>query len=394
MKKLTLKKTAIVAAIAILGTGVAWVASAEKTEPKKAEQSEQDEAEQNEKPRAMLTVTAVEPQATDWPLRLSANGAIAAWQDAVVGSELGGQRLAEVNANVGDVVRKGQVLARFADASVVADLAQQQAAHEEALSALVEATSNADRARSLGNTGTLSKQQQTQYLTAERSARARVSSAAARVKTEQIRLSQTAVRAPDDGVISSRSATLGAVAQQGQELFKLIRRNRLEWRAEVPANELLRIEPGQAVELSAADGSPVKGKVRMLSPVVDPGTRSATVFVDLENTSKFRPGMFVTGQLELGRKSALTVPHGALLMRDGFAYVFTIGPNDKVIQTRVTAGRRMQQRIEVIDGLAAGTRLVDQGAGFLSDGDIVKVAARADKKVAAAPAASAKRALK
>lgn len=381
MKKLSVKKTSIVGAIAVLCAGIAFFAAAgPKEEPQSAPAAQ---AEQAEKPRAMLTVTAVRPQKTDWPLSMSANGAIAAWQDAIVGSELGGQRLAEVNVNVGDVVKKGQVLARFASASVAADLAQQEAALEEARSALAEAVSNADRARTLGTSGALSKQQQVQYLTAERSAKARVSSAEARVKTETIRLSQTEVRAPDDGVISSRTATLGAVAQQGQELFKLIRRNRLEWRAEVPANDLLNIKPGQAVELSAADGTPVKGTVRMVSPVVDPQTRSATVFVDLEGSGKFRPGMFVTGNLEMGRKSALTVPHGALLMRDGFAYVFRIGSDDKVVQTRVTAGRRQNQRIEVLDGLNERTRLVDQGAGFLSDGDIVKVTARTDKKIAA-----------
>ena len=379
MKKLSLKKTSIVGAIAILCAGIAFFAAAgPKQEEKPAV------AEQADKPHAMLTVTAVRPQTTDWPLSMSANGAIAAWQDAIVGSELGGQRLAEVNVNVGDVVKKGQVLARFASASVAADLAQQEAALEEARSAMAEAVSNADRARTLGSSGALSKQQQVQYLTAERSAKARVASAEARVRTETIRLGQTEVRAPDDGVISSRTATLGAVAQQGQELFKLIRRNRLEWRAEVPANDLLGIKPGQTVELNAADGTPVKGTVRMVSPVVDPQTRSATVFVDLEGSSKFRPGMFVTGNLEMGRKSALTVPHGALLMRDGFAYVFRIGSDDKVVQTRVTAGRRMNQRIEVLDGVNARTRLVDQGAGFLSDGDIVKVTPRTDKKVAAA----------
>lgn len=382
MKKLSLKQTVIAFFVGLSCVGIVVVGSGDK--------GSQDSplVPTTGKQRPMLTVTAVKPQQNDWPMTLSANGVIAPWQDAIVGSELGGQRLAEVNVNVGDSVHKGQVLARFASESVAADLALQEAAREEALAALAEAQSNAERARSLDDSGALSAQQQTQYMTAERSAKARVASTDARVRTEQIRLRQTQVLAPEDGVISARTATLGAVTQQGQELFRLIRRNRLEWRAEVPAAELLRVKPGQTVQIVASDGSKVAGTVRMLGPVVDAATRSATVYVDILETSKLRPGMFLTGALELGQRSALTVPHGALILRDGVAYVFTIGPDDRVVQTRVTPSRRLQQRIEIVDGIAAGTYLVDQGAGFLADGDIVKVMPPAAPKIAASPRAT------
>lgn len=368
MKKPTLKQTtlAVLAALCCIGIVVAGSGQADNSDSK-------DVKPAAAKQRPVMTVTAVKPQQHDWPLTLTANGAVAPWQEAVIGSELGGQRLAEVLVNVGDTVRKGQVLARFASDSVAADVALQEAAREEARAAMEEAKSNADRARELDNSGAMSAQQRVQYLIAERTAKARLASAEARLRNEQIRLRQTQVVAPDDGVITARSATLGAVAQQGQELFKFIRQNRLEWRAEVPAADLLRVKPGQAVQLAATDGSSVAGKVRMLGPVVDAATRSATVYVDLPDTSKLRPGMFLTGSLELGSKGALTVPHGALQMRDGAAYVFTVGADDRVVQTHVTPGRRVQQRIEVVDGVKSGTYIVDQGAGFLADGDIVKV---------------------
>ncbi|TFW23179.1 efflux RND transporter periplasmic adaptor subunit, partial [Duganella callida] len=326
------------------------------------------------KQKAMLTVTSLTPQPSEWPVALAANGGIFAWQEAVIGSELSGLRLAEVGVNVGDCVHAGQVLARFDAATVAADVEQKDAALEEARSALGEAQSTVERARPLSANGLVSAQQMTQYLTAERSAKARVASAQATLKSARVRLAQTEVRAPDDGVISSRSATLGSVAPQGQELFKLIRKNRLEWRAEVPGGDLRLVKPGQAVTLTVAGGVALSGKVRMVGPTLDPATRNALVYVDLPPSTDAQAGLFARGQFEIGRSPALTVAQSAVVMRDGYGYVFRIVAGDRVSQTKVTLGRRIGDRIEVLDGVDAHSVLVDQGAGFLADGDVVQVA--------------------
>lgn len=123
--------------------------------------------------KAALTVTIARPQLTRLPQTLAANGDIAAWQEASIGSEANGLRLTEVLVNVGDVVRAGQLLARFSDETVQADLAQARAALLEAQANLNEASANAERARSLINTGALSTQQINQFITAEQTARAR-----------------------------------------------------------------------------------------------------------------------------------------------------------------------------------------------------------------------------
>lgn len=376
MKAFSVKQICSAVLAAVLGGAALWVAAADS---EKAPATKQKPA---------LTVTIAKPQPTDWPLSLSANGNITPWQEAIVGAELSGQRLDKVKANVGDVVRRGQLLAQFSRDTVAADLAQQEAAVEEARAALSEAQSNAERARTLSNSGALSAQQITQYMTAERSAQARLKSAQARLKAEQIRLRQTDVVAPDDGVISSRSATVGAVAQPGQELFKLIRQSRLEWRAEVTSTDLLRIKPGQAVRLLAANGAKIDGKVRMIAPTVDPVTRNAMVYVDLPTGSEARAGMFAGGQFELGRSDALTVPQSAVVLRDGFSFVFRVGPDGKVAQTKVVLGRRVQDRVEVQSGVTATSTLVAQGAGFLADGDTVHVVAASAPAVTVAPQAA------
>ncbi|WP_211462864.1 efflux RND transporter periplasmic adaptor subunit [Collimonas silvisoli] len=386
MKKPSLKQAAIVAVIVVIGSGAFWATTSNHAK------SGGDKDKEPAKPKASLTVTTTKAQSVDWPLSLSANGSIAAWQEAVVGSELGGLLLAEVNVNVGDVVKRGQVLARFTNESVAAQVAQQKAAVEEARAALSEADANAERARTLVNSGALSGQQTTQYEVAERSAKARLLSAQASLEMQQIRLRQTQVIAPDDGVISSRTATVGAVAAQGQELFKLIRQNRLEWRAEVNASDLLQIKVGQAVKLRVTNGVLVDGKVRMIAPTVDPVTRNALVYVDLPVPGSAHAGMFGTGQFQLGHAEALTLPQSAVVMRDGFSYVYQLGKDDKVIQTKVALGRRVGERIEVLDGVNGANSitptmtLVEKGAGFLADGDTVRVANPAENKPAAAHA--------
>ena len=188
-------------ALAISGLFVTLVAPDASGEP--------DSARSAAKPA--LAVTTTLPKLVVLPVRVQANGNIAAWQEAIIGTEADGLRLAEVNFNVGDVVRRGQVLARFASATVDAELAQSRSVLAEAEAILAEASSNAVRAQELKASGALSEQQIQQYLTAERTARARLEGAKAAVQTQQLRLAQTQVLAPDDGVISVRTATVGAV---------------------------------------------------------------------------------------------------------------------------------------------------------------------------------------
>jgi RND family efflux transporter MFP subunit len=326
--------------------------------------------------RPALSVALIAPQPADWPQVIAANGNVTAWQEAVIGAEIGGYRLTDVLVNVGDVVKKGQLLARVSSDTVAAELAQARAAVEEAQANLAEARANADRARQIQASGALSAQQINQFLTAEQTALARLNAARARVQADELRLAQTRVLAPDDGVISARAATVGSLAQGGQELFRLIRGGRLEWRAEVTATELARVKPGMLATLQppgAAANLRVQGKVRMVAPTVDPQTRNAIVYVDLPAGSPVRAGMFVRGEVQVGQGNALTVPQSAVLLRDGFAYVYRVGPDNRVAEVKVEVGRRVGERVEITRGITADMKLVGSGAGFLTDGDTVNV---------------------
>ncbi len=331
-------------------------------------------------PKPALTVTVTSPQAASVPLKIAANGNITAWQEASIGTEANGLRLADVKVNVGDVVKRGQVLATFAADTIAAELAQTRAAVAEAEATLAEASANAQRARELQATGALSAQQINQYLTAERTAQARLEAQRAAAKTQQLRLAQTQVLAPDNGVISARSATVGAVLPAGQELFRLIRGSRLEWRAEVPAADLVQLKAGQTATVTPAGGAPIVGKLRMVAPTVDPATRNGIVYVDLPQPGPARAGMFARGEFELGNAAGLSLPQGAVVLRDGFSYVLRVGPDSKVQQVKVGIGRRWADRVEITSGLDKSARVVAAGGGFLGEGDTVRV-------VEAAPAA-------
>jgi len=343
-------------------------------------------------PRPALSVTTARPATTSLPINLTANGSIAAWQEAVIGSESNGLRLAEVRVNVGDVVKKGQVLAVFADETVRAEIEGARAALLEAQANQKEAKANADRARALESSGALSAQQVTQYVTGEMTAAARVKSAQATLTQQQLRLKYTQVVAPDGGVISARSATVGAVVGVGTELFRMIRQGRLEWRAEVVAQDLGRIKPGRRAVVRAASGAEIAGKVRTVAPSVDPQTRIALVYVDLppslSSDMPLKAGMFASGRFELGASNALTVPQQAVAVRDGFSYVFRLNADSRVSQVKVNLGRRLGERVEVVSGLTPDMAIVVQGAGFLNDGDLVRNIAGTALRAPPAPGAT------
>ena len=335
--------------------------------------------------RPALTVATQTPQLATLEMQLTANGNVVAWQEASVGAEANGLRLSEVRVNVGDVVKRGDVIAVFASETVAADLAQAEAAVAEAESTAADAVLNAERARGLQATGAVSEQYISQLLTAEQTAQARVKAQRAIAEQQRLRMSKTRVLAPDDGIISARNATVGAVVPAGQELFRLIRQGRLEWRAEVTAAELAQLEPGIRTTLTTPNGTLVRGTVRMVAPTVDAQTRLGLVYVDLPAGTVLRAGMFVRGQFRLGDSSALTVPQHAIVVRDGFSYVFALDGDSRVRQVRVRTGRRVGNRVEVSD-IPADATLVTSGTGFLNDRDVVKVveAPAADPRVAEA----------
>jgi RND family efflux transporter MFP subunit len=324
---------------------------------------------------AALTVTLTQPKPMQWPELIRANGDIAAWQEAVVSAEVAGLKLAEVLVDVGDQVKKGQVLARFDAATQRASVAQSQAAVAEAQALLTEAQSNADRALRLRDSAAISEQDLIQASTRAHAAQAQLESAKARQHAAELLLQYTEVVAPDDGVISSRTAMLGIVTNPGAELFRLVRQNRLEWRAELTGAQLAHVRVGLSATIVLPDGSTVTGSVRQLSPVLSAATRTGIAYVELDDdgAGKARAGMYAAGTIEVGETDGIELPSSAVIQRDGHDYVFVMVDRSQVQLTKVDVGRRRGGAVEIVSGVAPTDNVVASGGAFLNDGDRVRV---------------------
>ncbi|MBB5575629.1 RND family efflux transporter MFP subunit [Rhizobium paranaense] len=331
-------------------------------------------AEQAAVPAAALTVSLAAPAQRDWPETVPASGWLKPWQEAIIASETSGLRITEVLVDVGSVVTKGQTLARLSQDSVLADIRKQEAAVVTAKAKLAKATADADRARQLRSSGALSAEKITEYFADEQTATASLASEEAALDSEKIKLDQTTITAVDDGLITSRSADLGAVVSTGTELFRMVRQQRVEWQAEVSARYLSRISEGLSVAINGPDGHAIAGKVRLVGPSVSTDTSRAIVYVALPADVRPRTGLYVTGNIELQTTPALTVPETAIVFRDGISYVFTAGDDKRVRRIRVETGRRNNGEVEIISGIDRSAKVVTSGGAFLSDNDLVKIA--------------------
>lgn len=304
---------------------------------------------------------------------VTANGTVYAWQEIVIGPEVGGYLVAAVNVDVGDRVRKGQALVQLSEDLLAAEVASKRANLEQAQASLENAAAAYRRAQSLSGSGALSQSDMDKLRSEELSARARVEVSKAELQGADLRLRHTRVTASDDGIISARSVNVGQVAQVGSEMLRLLRKGRVEWRAEIPESRMRDIGIGQNVKLTTADGAQLEGEVRAIAPTIESSTRAGLVYVDIPSNRGARPGMFARGEILLGQAAASMVSLSSIVTQDGYTYVFVVSDQQLVARRRVETGAVRGKQIEIVSGVQPGERIVDKGAGFLKDGDRVRV---------------------
>ena len=318
-------------------------------------------------------VSLIRPKAESWVAQIEAHGNIQPWQEIHISAEVGGLRVASVLAGVGDVVKKGQVLARLNSAPVENELDAANAQLVEAKASLVQAAATLERAARLAPSGGVSKQELTLYETQKHTAEARLTAARAQVKKQQLRLDLATLAAPDDGIISSRSVAEGSIVQSGSELFRLIRQGRLQWRAEVKGESLLKLSIGQEARVKSPLGEDIKGRIRQISPIIDVKTQNGWVFVDLPADTNLKAGLSVTGALSAGARKVLVLPVSALLRKEGEAVAMTVGDDGKVGTLSLQIGETRDGQVEILSGLDAQTAVIADGLDALKAGDSVIV---------------------
>lgn len=338
-------------------------------------------------PAASLVVTSVAPVSRELDQSIAVSGSVSAWQEMSLGVELTGIRATEVLVEVGDRVRAGQPLLRLDSRTLEVQFRQAEAGVTQAQASLELAKANATRGESLVQQGLISSSDSDKLRADLRSAEAQLITAQADRDAARLRLGFATLSAPDDGIISVRSIQPGQVIAAGSELLRLIRRGRLEWRADLAEADLIRVKPGAVVELGGPGGSLIRGQVRAVAPAVDPATRTGLLYADLPDPGPLRAGMFAEGRILLGKIPASVVPRESVVFRDGFAYIFVLKPVEdgepgsalrRVEQRRVAVGIRQGEVTEILSGLEPGERLVRRGAGFLGNGDVVREVSDAD----------------
>lgn len=345
-----------------------------------------------------LAVTTIEPLERAIDQTLTVSGSVGAWQEMSLGVELSGVRAAEVLVEVGDRVRGGQPLLLLDRRTLEVQARQADAGLAQARANLELARANLARGERLVAEGLISSSDADELRAKLISAEAQLATAEADREAARLRLEFATLRAPDDGVISARLVQPGQVVNAGTELLRMIRQGRLEWRAELTESDLARVREGTVVELTGPQGEQVAGRVRAVAPAVDPTTRTGLLYADLPEPGNLRAGMFAQGRVLLGEVPATVLPRDAIVFRDGIPYVFVArkgAPAEDgsvlftVEQRRIAIGLQQADLTEVRSGLEAGDRVVVRGAGFLSDGDLVREVSSEEARLVQGPAIAA-----
>jgi RND family efflux transporter MFP subunit len=391
------------AALALVAAGLYWQGLPPFAQSPSGHAAPREPSQKTRAPaardEAAPSVTVVRAAAAPLKETLLVTGTLVPRLEVLVAPEVEGLRVTELLVEEGTRVAKGQVLARLEKETLLALLAQNDAALAKTRAAITQAqsniaaaearkveTSNAlDRARPLSKTGVLSDSTLDQREAAARTAIAQLRVAedglkvaeAERAQVEAQRrdiewkLSRTEVRAPVAGVVSRRNARIGAMASgtaAAQPMFNLIASGEIELEAEVPETDLNRLKAGQQASVSTAGSPEAKGTVRLVMPEVDKATRQGRVRIAIADGTNLHIGSFARGTVLVRSANVLVLPSSAVLFGLEGAYVQVV-KDDRVISRKVVPGVLSGDQLEIVSGLAPGEAVVAKAGTFLRSGD-------------------------
>ena len=304
---------------------------------------------------------------------LAASGDLTPREEAAVYPEVAGYRVARVLVDVGDHVKKGQTLVDLDPAMIQAALLQAQAQAAQAAVNAKQAEDQANRVKDLDNQGVLSQEAIDQRRFQARAAQATANAQAAALKDVRTRANKLAVTAPVGGVVLERTVRPGDMSAAGSPWFRLARDGEIELSAQMSEDDLARIKPGQHAQVTLPSGLVVTGVVRLVSPQIDPQTKLGAVRIHLPVSRDIRAGGFGRAVFSDVTGMALAVPETAVRYDADGASVMVVGADNRVHRALwVQTGQRGGGLVQLIKGPPAGTRIVQNAAAFLLDGDLIK----------------------
>jgi HlyD family secretion protein len=319
------------------------------------------------------TVSVTEVGVSTLPTTVSIIGTIAARYDMPIGVEGDAGRVAAIYVEAGDHVKRGQVLARLNVSVLEPQVANLEAALEQARAEADLAEAEYRRAQAVGASGALSAEETQRRKSATLTAAAKVKVAAAQLAEAQARLARAAVRAPADGIILTRNVEVGQTATPGGEaLFRLSEGGEVELRGQVAEQDLPLLKVGQSVNVRLTGITRVyEGHVRLLGAVIDPQTRLGQVRVSLVPDPNLRPGAFARADVTVSNADRAVLPQTAVLTDDKGSYVLIVNAQHKVERRAVRVSGIVQNGVTIADGVSSKDQVVATAGAFLQEGELV-----------------------
>ena len=318
-------------------------------------------AEAGPVPVAALPITVVEAVGEDVQRTIDVTGTLAPWEEATVALEAEG-RIVEVRGDLGDPVKKGDVLARVNPVEFQARLVQAEAEQSAA-------TADLARVQQLAAKDMATKQQVDE-------AKRRGDVARTNVDIARKKLGDVVIHAPFDGKIARRLVNLGDFARIGNPAFQLVRVSPLKLKADVAERYAADVKVDDPVEArgEALGRTVLEGKVARIGPSVAQDTRSFPVEARIENADgAVKPGTFARMTIRTSTiGAAVTVPDLAVVLFAGNPRVYVID-GDKARERPVQLGEKVRDRVVISQGLKAGEKVAISGLDVLSDGALVAV---------------------
>jgi len=319
-----------------------------------------------------VPVTTVRLQPQSFTDTLIAIGTVKARESVTVTAKVS-EIVQAVHFESGEEVRAGAALVTLSDR-------QQQAALNEAQASASEADRLLRRQSELVQQQLIARAQVDNQRAARDAAQARV----AQIRAQ---LADRVVRAPFSGVLGLRQVSPGALVTPGTPIATLDDISRVYVDFPLPESQLSRVGPGQRVDARAVayPEQRFEGTVQTVDARIDPATRAVQVRADLPNPQRLlRPGMLINVEIAGATRSALLLPEIAVTQVGRDSYAYRVCKDDAVEQVKVVVAARRAGKAEIVEGLAAGDRVVVDGTGKLKPGDrISEAGAKADPSATA-----------
>ncbi len=304
-------------------------------------------------PPAGITVTVYEVQPRIWEIWRSFYGTVRSAQVQRVNSNTR-EVIEDIAVEVGDTVKKGDLLISLASQSQAAVLSARQAAYEDA-------RSRYESLQKLYRAGGTSKQELDR-------ANVQLKDESAKLRDARTTVSRTQIRSALNGVVVRRSAEKGEFAEPGRELLAVADFDRRE--VEMLVSPTIRglIIPGMDVLVKAPWGGETMGKIFRMDPEADAATGFFRAIVRLPAECRLIPGDYVRMEVRMVRReNTIAVPYESILREDGNPFVFVVS-GEGASKRPIVTGEGSGGYVEVSEGLSPGEKVVKTGAGSLYDG--------------------------